>query len=74
MPAPLKFADHGVFDDSLRGIDRAGKRVVACYAGPLAARRCDPGSSGGHPARLITKLLAASWGILRATRRSTTGL
>jgi Peptidase family M41 len=40
--SPLKFADNGMFDDSLRGGDRAEKRIVICYAGPLASRKFQP--------------------------------
>jgi len=41
---PVKFADQGLFDDSRRGIDRAEKRVVILYAGPLASRKLAPRS------------------------------
>jgi hypothetical protein len=40
----LKFSDQGMFDDSLRGTDRAEKHIVICYAGPLAARKFAPRS------------------------------
>jgi hypothetical protein len=42
--SPLKFGDNGLFDDSPRGIDRAEKRIVICYAGPLASRKFQPRS------------------------------
>lgn len=33
-----------MFDDSLRGIDRAEKRIIILYAGPLAVRKLAPRS------------------------------
>jgi hypothetical protein len=39
LHSPLKFADRGMFDESLRGIDRAEKRIVVLFAGPIAARK-----------------------------------
>jgi hypothetical protein len=41
---PINFEVDGEFDRSLRGIDRAEKRVVILYAGPIAERKFAPRS------------------------------
>jgi hypothetical protein len=40
----VQFGRDGVFDDSLRGIDRAERRIVVLYAGPIASRKLSPRS------------------------------
>jgi ATP-dependent Zn protease len=49
--APIQFAKDGEFDDSLRGIDRAERSIIVCYAGPLASRKFQPQAVCGTSAR-----------------------
>jgi len=42
-PTWLKYGDYE-FDDSPRGVDRAEKEIIICYAGPLASRKLAPRS------------------------------
>jgi ATP-dependent Zn protease len=60
--ARLKFADHHIFDCSPRGIDRAEKRIIICYAGPLASRKFAPRSrwkdTGSSDFEIATDLLS----------------
>ncbi len=47
----LKYAQDGIFDDSPRGVDRAEKYIVICFAGPFASRKFAPRSTwavGGY--------------------------
>lgn len=41
---PLHFGRQGVFDDSVRGINRAERHVIVLLAGPLAERKFAPHS------------------------------
>jgi hypothetical protein len=40
----VQFTRQGVFDDSLRGTDRAGRHIMVCWAGQLAQRKLAPHS------------------------------
>lgn len=42
LPGKIHFAKEGVFDDSLRGMDRAERYIIVCYAGPLCSRKLQP--------------------------------
>lgn len=40
----VRFGRHGLFDDSVRGTDRAERHIMVCYAGELAQRKLAPRS------------------------------
>jgi hypothetical protein len=40
----MRLGSGGLFDDSLRGVDRAERLIVVFYAGPLASRKFSPRS------------------------------
>jgi hypothetical protein len=40
----VSFGRHGLFDDSVRGIDRAERHIMVCWAGQIAQRKCVPRS------------------------------
>lgn len=41
---PVRFARQGVFDDSLRGVDRAERYILVLFAGQIAQRKHAPRS------------------------------
>jgi hypothetical protein len=40
----VQFGRHGIFDDSLRGTDRAERHIIVCFAGQIAQRKYAPHS------------------------------
>ena len=42
--AVVRWTTDGMFDDSVRGIDRAERHIVVFYAGPFASRKYSPRS------------------------------
>jgi hypothetical protein len=56
----VQFGRHGLFDDSLRGVDRAERHIIVCFAGQLAQRKYAPHSrwrsAGGHDRAIAMEL------------------
>jgi hypothetical protein len=57
----VRWAPQGLFDDSVKGIDRAERYIISLFAGPLASRKFHPGGrwrvGGAGDFRSINELL-----------------